>query len=64
MLLMPCHSCTRDNIGILSGLKGKRTGLILSWHSSFQKKVNFGFNFESKVQEPDGRAERHIIHDF
>lgn len=61
---MPSHSCTSDNIGILSGLKRKRTGLVLSWQSSFQKKVNFGFNFEAKVQEPDERAERHIIQDF
>ncbi len=38
-------------------------GLLLSGpKSSFQIKVNLGFNLEIKVPESGGRVERHRIH--
>ncbi len=38
-------------------------GLLLSGpKSSFQIKVNLGFNLEIKVPESEGRVERHRIH--
>ncbi len=49
----------------LTGLRRKRTGLLLSGpKSSFQMKVNFAFNLEIKVPESGGRGERHRIHVF
>ncbi len=48
---------------ILSGLRRKRTGLLLSGpKSSFQMKVNCAFHLEIKVPESGERVERHRIH--
>ncbi len=60
---LPSHFWNRNIVGsILSGLKRKRTGLLLSCPKSyFQMKVNFAFNLEIKVPESGGRAERHKI---
>ncbi len=47
----------------LTGLKRKRTGLLLSGpKSSFQMKVHVAYNLEIKVPESGGRVERHRIH--
>ncbi len=61
---LPSHFWNRNIVrSILSGLRRKRTGLLLSGpKSSFQMKVNFAFNLEIKVPESGGRVERHRIH--
>ncbi len=47
---------------ILTGLRRKRTGLLLNGpKSSFQMKVNVAFHLEIKVPESGGRVERHRI---
>ncbi len=60
----PSHFWNRNIVrSILTGLRRKRTGLLLSGpKSSFQMKVNFAFNLEIKIPEPRGRVERHRIH--
>ncbi len=57
---LPSHFWNRNVArSILPGLKRRRTGLLLSGpKSSFQMKVNFGFNL---VPESGGRVERHRI---
>ncbi len=61
---LPSHFWNRNNVrSILSGLRRKRTGLLLSGpKSSFQMRVNFAFHLEIKVPESGGREERHRIH--
>ncbi len=60
---LPSHFWNRNIVrSILSGLRRKITGLLLSGpKSSFQMKVNFSFNLEIKVPESGGRVERHRI---
>ncbi len=61
---LPNHFWNRNNVrSILTGLRRKRTGLLLSDpKSSFQIKVNLAFHLEIKVPESGGRVERHRIH--
>ncbi len=60
----PNHFWNRNIVrSILTGLKRKITGLLLSGPKSpFQMKVHFAFNLEIKVPESGGRVERHRIH--
>ncbi len=57
---LPNHFWNRNIIrSILSGLRRKRTGLLLSGpKSSFQMKVHFAFSLEIKVPESGGRVKR------
>ncbi len=62
---LPSHFWTRDNVrSILPGLWRKRTGLLLSGpKSSFQMKVNFAFNLETRSQslEEDWRGTESML---
>ncbi len=47
--------------GVLPGLRRRRTGLLPSGpKSSFQMRVSFVFNLETKVLESGGRVEKLI----
>ncbi len=60
---LPSHFWNRNIVrSILPGLRGKRTGRLLSCQKSFfQMKVNLAFHLEKKVPE-SGRVEMHKIH--
>ncbi len=62
--LVSSHSWTTDSVrSVSSGLKTKRTGLLLSGPKLCSlMKVNFAFPLEIRVPESGGREERHRIH--
>ncbi len=62
--LVSSHSWTTDSVrSVSTGLKTKRTGLLLSGPKLCSlMKVNFAFPLEIRVPESGGREERHRIH--
>ncbi len=62
--LVSSHSWTTDSVrSVSSGLKTKRTGLLLSGPKlCYLIKVHFAFPLEIRVPESGGREERHRIH--